>query len=741
MAPAHPASASASTAAMVHGDAADDAVYEYFLLADEGVKSETVRKILEAHNFHVAEERCDEGCVLKLAASFEDMCVEAESQRLYKLLLRSWEDSLQIPRFSPECSRRVDAIAEFSRSYAAEFQGFKEAATAAGTAEGKHGSAATRFFSCWERSFLTRRLLARAANLPSETIEHASGNNVDDDSDCLPSSEPLLLSLRRQGLVKEAGPLPGARVPLDASLLQSDWVHQVCAAFGPHVAMYFVFMRTFLIWLAPLGCIGFLMWLTRDRTITVDEDTTIPFFSLGVVLWSAAFPGLIQREESKFASQWGCLEAERRDVNRPEFFGELAISPVTGEMDLQYPRWKRMIRYGVTASVTIAALSVPFLAMICSLNLQGYVHPPNSNMAEGLETRSSPFYIKALARFAKPGHVFDPDGGGPLGGWLSLVPTLLHVIVIGLLNATFRRIAERLTEWENHRTESDFEDALIIKRFLFEAFDAYIALFYVGFYMRDPIRLRQELVSLYTMDWLRRLFTESLIPYVQEKVWMAREKRAIGRRKKVDDDMRTPSKDELYLNAYVQKDGYEQFDDYLEMVIGFGYVTLFAGAMPLSAALTFAGNLIEVGSDAFKLNFVCRRPQASRASSMPRPWFFVMCCMCWTAIVTNSLFAYVSSEQVMHLLPSLFKDKGDEHEIRKKGLWILFAGEHLLMIVAFAIYQAMPSRAAWVRHAVAAREFRRLRAAQREMARGKSSGKLAVWVTKAMQELRGAKED
>ena len=42
------------------------------------------------------------------------------------------------------------------------------------------------------------------------------------------------------------------------------------------------------------------------------------------------------------------------------------------------------------------------------------------------------------------------------------------------------------------------------KRFMFEAFDCYVALFYVGFVQQDIRKLRQELMCLYGVDSLRR---------------------------------------------------------------------------------------------------------------------------------------------------------------------------------------------------------------------------------------------
>ena len=53
-------------------------------------------------------------------------------------------------------------------------------------------------------------------------------------------------------------------------------------------------------------------------------------------------------------------------------------------------------------------------------------------------------------------------------------------------------------------------------------------------------------------------------------------------------------------------------DDYLEMFIQFGYVTLFSSAYPLAGLCALLNNLIEVRSDAFKLCFIHQRPFPER---------------------------------------------------------------------------------------------------------------------------------
>merc|ERR1711862_861904 len=117
-------------------------------------------------------------------------------------------------------------------------------------------------------------------------------------------------------------------------------------------------------------------------------------------------------------------------------------------------------------------------------------------------------------------------------------------------------------------------------------------------------------------------------------------------------DEGTPEDDEHFSSVAesMKKDEYEEFDDYLEMIIDFGYVTLFAGAMPLGSFITIVSNVAELFSDNFKLHKVVRRPEAQRTANMPKTWFYVMGVMAYVAIITNVVFTFVGSEQLFALV-------------------------------------------------------------------------------------------
>jgi Calcium-activated chloride channel len=122
---------------------------------------------------------------------------------------------------------------------------------------------------------------------------------------------------------------------------------------------------------------------------------------------------------------------------------------------------------------------------------------------------------------------------------------------------------------------------------------------------------------------------------------------------------------------------YEEFDDFIEMAIQFGYVTLFAAAMPAAAAIACAYTFIETRSDLIKLLFLNRRPVATRTTSIG-VWANVIkvrnmplhACMvvlgtlvtpppmqvqAWLSIATNSVLFAFSSDQVAEFVPQLFR--------------------------------------------------------------------------------------
>ena len=76
------------------------------------------------------------------------------------------------------------------------------------------------------------------------------------------------------------------------------------------------------------------------------------------------------------------------------------------------------------------------------------------------------------------------------------------------------------------------------------------------------------------------------------------------------------------------------FEDYNEMILQFGFVTLFAANFPFIGILAFVSDLVEIRNDAYKLVYVMRRPAPKPCEDIGT-WYTVMEIMSFAAVTTN----------------------------------------------------------------------------------------------------------
>ncbi|KAG7360657.1 calcium-activated chloride channel-domain containing protein [Nitzschia inconspicua] len=418
--------------------------------------------------------------------------------------------------------------------------------------------------------------------------------------------------------------------------------------YGPSIAIYFAFLSFLGGWLAILSIPGILVFVFRQlRNDTIDTDEYTPFYGLFCFIWGILLCRFWERQENLLAYKWGTMvlpqtlgNAEntfvidnRESRQRPQFRGWVRISPVTFQEEVYYPSYKRKLKYIVSAAVTLFMLSIAFFMMILSLNLQGYIRPKHA------WTRH-PFHFRTLAAFADEGSIFDANSLN------AYIPVVLHATCIYSLNHAYRQVATWLTEFENHKTEDAFQSSLNFKRFLFEFFDCFIALFYLAFYERDVERLRMELVAVFNVDALRRLGTEVILPF------------AMNRWGQETSSLDIPGGSNLNV--------FEPFDVYMETLIQFGYVTLFASAYPMASVAMCVSVWIEIRSGLFRFTKLYQKPLGERISSIGM-WKDLLKSMVWFSCLTNCLLFGFTSDQMLQYLPSLFEQTEDGETLLAEG--------------------------------------------------------------------------
>ena len=160
---------------------------------------------------------------------------------------------------------------------------------------------------------------------------------------------------------------------------------------------------------APVYCA-----LLPTESYTVDDDPLLPLFSVFVVAWAATFLATWKRKENEYSWSFGLTQ------------GSMAPDKLHSHEEPPPPSlFVLLASYGLSIVVTCGMLLLASAAMVCSLNLQGYIR--NQLWTEKY------FYIETLAKYAEEGNWFDPLQTGRNLYWfeeatgvyvLPLVPVL-----------------------------------------------------------------------------------------------------------------------------------------------------------------------------------------------------------------------------------------------------------------------------------------------------------------------------
>nr|XP_057912770.1 anoctamin-10 [Doryrhamphus excisus]XP_057912771.1 anoctamin-10 [Doryrhamphus excisus]XP_057912772.1 anoctamin-10 [Doryrhamphus excisus] len=369
--------------------------------------------------------------------------------------------------------------------------------------------------------------------------------------------------------------------------------------FGEGQALYFGFLEYFTLALVPMALLGLLYYL-----FDWDDYGKYVFFAVFNLIWCTVVLQLWKRYSASLAYHWGTLSRKKVfEEPRPGFHGVLGFNPVTGREEPLYPNSKRQLRvYLVSLPFVLLSLYLALCVMMVYFQMEGW----------------------ALL-------VHDREQGF-LTGILVYIPSIIYAVVITVMNALYRYAAEFLTEWENHRLESSYQNHLILKVLVFNFFNCFASLFYIAFVMQDMVLLRQSLATLLITSQILNQLMEAFLPY-----WLQRR-----RNKKMLSNVRKSRSvegKELLLNERVELEAdmstyLGTFDDYLELFHLFGYVSLFSCVYPLAAVLVVLNNVTEIYSDAFKMCCVFKRPFSDPAANIGI-WQLAFEVMSVMAIVTN----------------------------------------------------------------------------------------------------------
>lgn len=199
-----------------------------------------------------------------------------------------------------------------------------------------------------------------------------------------------------------------------------------------------------------------------------------------------------------------------------------------------------------------------------------------------------------------------------------------------------------MTNFENHRTASSYEDALIVKTFAFRFLNNYLPLFYVAFVKpfipdfdkcTDNNCLKELQITLGTIFISKLMFNLVMAVFYPLYLQRRRQRNAFRGLKATDLKLMS-SIERIYVKGDYDAEG-GTLEDYLGSVILFGYTTMFISAFPLATVMALLNNYIEMRLLAWQLCYIYRRPMPRGAQDIGI-YYSIMEIMTTAAAVVNA---------------------------------------------------------------------------------------------------------
>ncbi|XP_052828220.1 anoctamin-7 [Octopus bimaculoides] len=294
----------------------------------------------------------------------------------------------------------------------------------------------------------------------------------------------------------------------------------------------------------------------------------------------------------------------------------------------------------------------------------------------------------------------------------TIASSFLNAVSILLLGTVYTKLANKLTCWENHRTKSSFDDALIIKLFAFHFVNSYSSCFYIAFirgrFLEHGImgmgasyqdkcegscmsQLSIQVMILMLTKPFPKFLKDVIIPQVI-KIWRRIHVKGNFDSKvnNIDDGVTTEGENKkAALETWIQDEerkpvlGDFTLEEFTEKTIQYGYLMLFAASFPLAPLIALITNFIDVRVDANRLLWTYRRPLAFISQDIGM-WYPILRFINTVGVISNAfLIAFTSHWSETFSL--------------SKRLWVVIGFEHIVYGVKLLIEIMIPDTTAYVK--------------------------------------------
>lgn len=448
--------------------------------------------------------------------------------------------------------------------------------------------------------------------------------------------------------------------------------------YGEQVAYYFEFVyfyNNMMVWPTYGGVIVHLY-----SYVAGDHNVLLPLYATFMMFWATLLTEFWKQTQAELAFDWetqagGAFDDVSED--RPQFRGAPEKDVVTGKkvyVDrgklLWLPLWVWRSTFSYT--ITLVMLSISATGVLWTLTINDWQD--------------------RLPEIAQPSVALLPE-------MVTLqVPGVLQVVWLTVVGEIYTAVAKKLNDFENHKTENDYQDHLIVKRFCFEFVQWLFGLFYTAFWTQDREELSALLFGAMVTRQIVRHAKEMILPFVQS--W--REQRANSKEEPngtAAEESAAPAAsttkerapDLSAMQKAIQREyeleEYSEFDDFLDMALQFAHLTMFSSAMPLAAFCAWANNVFEQRTDMYKLCAFSQRTFPHAAVGIGS-WLWTFEAISVAAVLTNVALIGWTTPWFDETMESVF---GYEEPLKPHHkLLVLVLIEHILLCAKGLVVAVVP---------------------------------------------------
>jgi len=453
--------------------------------------------------------------------------------------------------------------------------------------------------------------------------------------------------------------------------------------FGEKISLYFNFLGHLGYWLILPGVIGLglslVSWSYEDFSHPV-----LPFFAVIISFWSFIMLEYWGRTSKDAALRWGMLSFEKTETDRPEFIPDHHIQNfVTGEL-ISSADSKSMVYVSMKKQRRRYMLSLSVISVMVMLVI---------SVVLGI------YFLKFYLN-------------NEIGTLASVVASVLNSVQIAVFNVIYNFVAKKMTQFENNRTDSIYENSMIAKLFFFQFVNSYSSFFFLAFiaaelerpaYLSDdpdnieskyegecgwvdcmkPLSINVAIIFLVRL--IVTNFASVFIPWFAIKSKKDKALKACGHLRF------SPAEDEMLLNPYDPiHDSISKFSD---VAVQYGYMVMFATSLPAACILSALNFYVTSRANLWLMLRKYQRPIPMGANSIGT-WQTVFEILSIIAVPTNAgLICYT-----MNILDRNGFSKSEK-------TWLFIGIQWVFLTIQQIIAKAIPDESDTEKTQIARQEF------------------------------------